>query len=104
MSATSQKILTPSQAWSYALINLCATPGLGTVMARRFVSGIAQLMLAIAGFGLIVAWMGVFFWRLSLQGMDRPVPHQSYHGLGKLGALCFVTAWIWSAFSSISLI
>ena len=38
------------------VINQFATPGLGSLMAGRYLAGSIQLLLALAGFTLIVAW------------------------------------------------
>ncbi|HOB31489.1 MAG TPA: hypothetical protein PKH32_01290 [Verrucomicrobiota bacterium] len=96
--------LSPSQrAWTCALINQCATPGLGSLLARRFVSGSLQLALAIAGFILILAWMVRLFHHLILQQLGRSgAPAPSW--LLKWGALCFGAAWVWSLGTSIQIL
>jgi hypothetical protein len=38
------------------LVNQFATPGLGSLMARRYLAGSGQLLLSVAGFGFVVAW------------------------------------------------
>ena len=38
------------------LLNLVATPGLGSVMAQRWVAGIGQIILSLAGFVLMMIW------------------------------------------------
>jgi hypothetical protein len=84
------------------LINLAATPGLGSLIARRYWAGTGQLLLALAGFGLIVAWMCVYFHRVFLHQLDEPAPTTPFGWLGKWGLICFVTAWVWSLVTSIS--
>ncbi|HHY84287.1 MAG TPA: hypothetical protein GYA07_01940, partial [Verrucomicrobia bacterium] len=63
--------LSPSQrAWTCALINQCATPGLGSLLARRFVSGSLQILLSFAGFLQILVWMALYFRNLILEQID----------------------------------
>ena len=45
-----------SQARNAALLNLFATPGLGSLLARQWIAGAGQLALALAGFAYAVAW------------------------------------------------
>ena len=94
--------LSRARAASCALINLAATPGLGSLIAHRFWAGTGQLLLALAGFCLMVAWMCVYFHRVFLQQLDEPVPTAPFGWLGKWGLICFVVAWIWSLITSIS--
>ena len=72
-------------------------------MARRYVEGIGQLLLALAGFGLILVW----FTSLMLK-MFRDVdePGSSAHSvawIGEAGAAIFALSWIWSLVTSLSL-
>jgi hypothetical protein len=85
------------------LINLAATPGLGSLIARRFWAGTGQLLLALAGFGLIVAWMFEAFYRTYLANMGEPVPPESHGWMGKWGLICFGAGWLWSLVTSISI-
>ena len=90
-------------AVSCVLINLCATPGLGSVMARRYWAGTGQLVLAVTGFCLIVEWMVGLFHGVILEQLDEPVPPHAANWLGKWGVICFGAAWLWSLFTSISI-
>ena len=92
-----------ARAASCALVNLAATPGLGSLMARRYFAGTAQLLIALAGFGLILGWMLEYFHRVFLQQLDEPVPPDSSGWMGKWGLICFVAAWLWSLATSVSL-
>jgi len=85
------------------LINLAATPGLGSIAARRTVSGTFQLILALVGFCLIVGWMfkaifGAVSGEIAAQNSAN-VPAW----LWKWGLLFFGAAWLWSLATSISL-
>ena len=86
-----------------ALINLLATPGLGSLMARRIAAGAGQVLLAVAGFCVVMAWfIGVM---VGLYGMmnDTARP-KSAAGLGLTGAAIFALAWVWSLVTSISIL
>ena len=104
MAAQPSQKMNRGRAWSCALINQCATPGLGSLMGRRFISGTGQLLLALAGFGLLLVWMGEYFYRRLLMTMDEPVPQHPYLWLGKWGLICFGAGWAWSLITSISLL
>lgn len=85
------------------LVNQCATPGLGSLMAGRYISGTLQLLLALAGFGFIVAW---FFSILTIayhimDSNDTPVLP---HWLGWTGLACFAVAWLWAGVTSVGLL
>lgn len=93
-----------TEAWTCALINQFATPGLGSVIARRFLAGTGQLTLAFVGFALFVGWfvqkMRLFYGQIS--GTDLPVDAGSRFLVWGLGL--FAVAWIWSLITSIQII
>jgi len=93
-----------ARAISCALVNLAATPGLGSLMARRFIAGASQLFLGLVGFGLIVVWMFEYFHRIFLQQLGEPVPPPAPGWMGKWGMICFVVSWLWSLVTSLSLL
>ncbi len=85
------------------LVNQCATPGLGSLMAGRYIVGTLQLLLALAGFLFIVAW---FFSVLKtaytlMESTGEPVLP---HWMGWTGLACFGAAWLWAGVTSISLL
>jgi hypothetical protein len=85
------------------VINQFATPGLGSLMAGRYLAGSGQLLFALAGFSLIVAW---FFLVLKaaytiMQTSGDPDPP---HYLGWLGLGSFAVAWAWAWFTSLSVL
>jgi 4a-hydroxytetrahydrobiopterin dehydratase len=85
------------------LLNLLATPGLGSLVARRWFEGIGQLLLSVTGFCLVVVWFireiipyyGEMF-------SDTPPPHVGLQMLG-VGAAMFAASWFWSLVTSLSL-
>jgi 4a-hydroxytetrahydrobiopterin dehydratase len=85
------------------LMNLLATPGLGSLMARRWFEGIGQTILSVGGFILMLVW----FYKLvivqfygQMNGTVQPHP---VGWIGLLGAILFAIAWLWSLVTSISL-
>jgi 4a-hydroxytetrahydrobiopterin dehydratase len=86
-----------------ALLNLLATPGLGSLIGRRWVAGIGQLVFAILGFTLFVVWfvkeMFQYYGQISGDVEVRPIG-----GFLESGLILFGAAWLWSAVTSISLL
>ena len=85
-------------------MNQLATPGLGSLMARRYVAGTVQLLLAIAGFCLVIGWFaqlmaGIYH---SVSGASDESAH--YAWMGKSGALIFILAWLLSWPTTISIL
>lgn len=95
--------LSPARARNCALLNQCATPGLGSLFARRFVAGAGQLTLAVTGFLLFCAWF--FDVMRQYYGMitDEADPH-FHHWLALAGIGVFALAWLWALVTSISLL
>ncbi|HTL55615.1 MAG TPA: hypothetical protein VL361_08040 [Candidatus Limnocylindrales bacterium] len=92
-----------STARNSVLINQLATPGLGSLLARRWVAGTGQLLLAVAGFAMVVGWfvtvmIGAY---RQLNGGPEPRP---MGWLGEAGALTFAAAWLWALITSLSLL
>jgi 4a-hydroxytetrahydrobiopterin dehydratase len=84
------------------LLNLFATPGLGSLVARCWVAGIGQLALAVVGFTIFVLWFG----REMIQYYGQitgDVPVQPVGKIGLIGLILFALAWFWSLATSLSL-
>ena len=86
------------------LINQLATPGLGSIMARRRLAGSGQLTLALAGFFLLLFWMFRVFYRMTVEAMGQPAGKSSLEWMWNLGLLLFGAAWVWSLVTSLSLL
>jgi hypothetical protein len=101
---SSGKSLSPAAARNCALMNQLATPGLGSLMGGRILSGLGQLALALIGFGFVMAWfvqtLKLYY---SLMGDNVPAP-VSYGRYFLAGALFFAASWLWSLLTSISLV
>ena len=96
--------LNRATAKNAALLNLLGTPGLGSLIARRWIAGSGQLILAVIGFTLVVVWFFdemIPYYRLMFG--DVP-PHLTGFKMLEVGAILFVVAWFWSAGTSISLL
>jgi len=83
-----------STARNCLIVNQFATPGLGSLMARRYVAGAIQLLLAVAGFLMVVGWFiekMIVVWRMV---QDQPPQPDWFPGLGEIGALVFFASWL----------
>lgn len=98
-----KKPLNRTTARNSFLINQFATPGLGSLMAGRWVAGMGQLILAVIGFCLVLVWFSRLMWQ-TIQQFNGLEPHVSVAWLGEAGALLFVAAWVWSLVTSLSLL
>lgn len=100
--AATRKLLTPATARNAALLNQCATPGLGSLIAGRILVGLGQLAVALTGFGFFVFWfiaeMHQFYSLMDGNTEVKPIGWIALTGVGIFGA-----AWLWSLFTSISL-
>ena len=99
----SGKPLSRATARNAALINQLATPGLGSLLGRRWIAGSGQLLLAIAGFTLFVIWfvkdMYQYYGQITGDVEVRPIGNFLVSGLSLFGA-----AWLWSLMTSFSLL
>jgi 4a-hydroxytetrahydrobiopterin dehydratase len=88
---------------SCVLLNLLGTPGLGSLMTRRWIAGGGQLLLSVVGFILILVW----FYKLVIVQfygqMNGAVEAQPVGQIGLTGAILFMAAWVWTLFTSISM-
>ena len=97
------KPLNSTTARNCLLVNQCATPGLGSLMAGRRAAGIGQLLLAVAGFVMVVGWSV----QQAIQTYNQIVNDagtQSVVWLGEAGAAAFIAAWLWSLVTSLSVL
>lgn len=97
-----QKLPSQAAARNAALINQLATPGLGSLMAGRWLAGIGQLALAVAAFAMVVVW----FFEVMVQYYGQVtgnVQMRSVGWIGEIGAILFVASWFWALVTSISL-
>jgi 4a-hydroxytetrahydrobiopterin dehydratase len=97
------KPLSRATAKNAAFLNLLATPGLGSLLARRWFAGVGQLILSVAGFTLFMVWffkeMGQLYGQISGNVEVRPIGNFLLTGM-----ILFVVAWVWSAVTSFNLV
>jgi 4a-hydroxytetrahydrobiopterin dehydratase len=95
--------LSRATAKNATLLNLLATPGLGSILGRRWIAGGGQLILAVVGFVLIMAWfvkeMTQYYGQIT--GDVKPYP---IGWILEAGVIVSVVAWAWSAVTSLSLL
>lgn len=93
--------LSPARARNCALINQFATPGLGSLLARRFVAGAGQLVIFVTGFVLFVGWfvdeMRQFYGLMFTDTEPQVRTWLIFAGIG----LCAL-GWLWALFTSLS--
>jgi 4a-hydroxytetrahydrobiopterin dehydratase len=84
-------------------LNQLATPGLGSLMARRWIAGGGQLVLSGAGFALVMVWFG----KMMIQFYGQISGNVEVHPIGRIllaGVILFALAWLWSLWTSFSLL
>lgn len=82
------------------LLNLLGTPGLGTWMAGRRLTGLLQAGLAVLGFALVLVWF--VQWSIALLHGGHAA-HLTYRGLG-VGCGLFALAWAWSLITGLQIL
>jgi hypothetical protein len=97
------KPLSPAAARNCVLMNQLATPGLGSLMGGRILPGLGQLLLALAGFALVIVWF-VLTMKEYYGLMSGDQPTVSYARFFLAGASLFAAAWFWSLLTSLSLL
>lgn len=96
--------LSRSNAITCVVINQCATPGLGSIVGRRFVSGAGQLLLSVGGFCLIVTWMVCHFYNNIREATSQGTVAHSNGWMAKWGLISFGAGWLWALATSLSLL
>lgn len=91
-----------AKARNAALLNQLATPGLGSLIAGRWIAGLGQLLLAVAGFVLIMWWFIEEMHQLYGQ-INGDVPVRPVGNVLILGSIIFAVSWFWSLLTSASL-
>jgi len=98
-----RKPVNTAGARNAALVNQLATPGLGSLMAGRWIAGSGQLALAVAGFLMVVVWSVKAMIQYYGQ-MFSDTPTQPIRWLVLIvGSGLFVLSWLWSLVTSVSL-
>jgi hypothetical protein len=90
-------------AKNYFLLNQLATPGLGSLLAKCWVVGMGQLILAVTGCGLVVAWF-VTTMKEAYASFTADAQLNPSFLLFIIGVVLFIAAWLWALMTSLSLI
>src|SRR5476651_319092 len=94
--------LSRATAKNATLLNLLAWPGLGSLLARRWIAGSVQTALFFSGFVLIMVWfikdLNQYYGMIS-----GDVPPQAIGWIFAAGMSVCAVVWIWSAVTSFSL-
>ena len=98
-----RRLISRATARNAALVNQFAMPGLGSLMAGRWIAGIGQLILAISGFAFVAVWFFEVMVQTYQQIDGETAPHD-VGWIGKTGAILFMASWFWALITSISLI
>jgi hypothetical protein len=103
LSSPSRKPVSRAAARNAVIVNQLATPGLGSIIAGRWLAGFGQLALSVVGFLMITVWffevMIQYYGQISGDVQLHPV-----EWIGGWGAILFVASWFWSAVTSFSLL
>ena len=101
-SSGTPKNLSRTKARNALLLNQLATPGLGSLLAGRWIAGTGQLLCSVAGCILLMVW----FIKLMLQyygEMSGNVTPTPVAWMGWWGGGLFIGSWLWSGYTSLSL-
>jgi 4a-hydroxytetrahydrobiopterin dehydratase len=103
MTFLSDRPLTRARAITCAVTNQFVTPGLGSLMGKRWIAGCGQIILSSASCVLILVW----FFKILIQYYGQISGDVKPHPVGWIGvwgAILFVVSWLWSAITSFSLL
>jgi hypothetical protein len=103
MPVPSERPLSSDRAWACVMQNL-ATPGIGSLKARRIFAGTCQLMLAIASCCLICAWVIEWSYRIYQAQISETIPQNPSGWLLKWGVVCFGLSWLWALVTCVRLV
>lgn len=103
--SSARKKISHTKARNAALLNQLATPGLGSLIAGRWLAGTGQLLVFLAGFVVYCAWalknLSQYY---SLMFSDTPPASVGWNRMASAGVLLCVASWLWSLVTSISLV
>lgn len=88
-----------TRAWLALTLNVALLPGLGTLVLRRWLAGIVQLLLATCGAAGSVAWLLSFMREWRHLG-SFPIDRGPLFPIGLLGTTAFVVAWAWAGWGT----
>lgn len=84
------------------VLNQFIAPGLGSLLAKRFIAGIGQLLLALAGCAMVMVWLLQLLVKEYRLTNDLPVDEQTHGWIMKTGFILFGISWLWAGITTIS--
>ena len=102
-TSSGAKPLSPTKARNCVLINQLATPGLGSLMAGRWAAGTGQLLLAVAGFVMMIGWFALVAINTYNLAVNDAEPKPAAW-LGEAGGLTFLVSWLWALVTSFQIL
>jgi 4a-hydroxytetrahydrobiopterin dehydratase len=103
--SSARKKVSRAQARNAALLNQLGTPGLGSLLAGRWVEGVLQLLVFLAGFVLFCVWAFrnlAQYYQMMFNNAPKTAPGGGGMFLSGIG-ICAL-AWVWSLLTSFSLL
>jgi hypothetical protein len=88
-----------TRAWLALSLNLAVLPGLGTLILRRWATGLLQLALAAGGAAGSIAWLLSFLREWARLG-HFPLDRGPLFPIGLVGTMGFLLAWAWAGRSA----
>ena len=87
------------------MLNLLATPGLGSLLCGRWIAGASQFILCVAGFAVFMVWFVKEIKQYySLMNLTEPPPTaQPVWWIAATGIGLVIVSWLWSAVTSVGL-
>jgi 4a-hydroxytetrahydrobiopterin dehydratase len=99
------KPLSRATARNAALLNQFATPGLGSLLGRRWIAGGGQLAVFLAGFILFCNWNFRTIGNYYAQAFsDNPPPAGHFGKIAAWSVVLCAAAWLWSLVTSLSML
>jgi 4a-hydroxytetrahydrobiopterin dehydratase len=99
------KKISHAKARNAMLLNLFATPGLGSLVAGRWLAGGGQLLVFVAGFVLFCAWaLNNLAQYYKLMFSDAPPKNFGWNATASISLALCVAGWLWSLATSLSLL
>ena len=103
MGGVPPKLISRQMAWNCLLINQLVTPGMGSFLAGQRIVGCAQVIVALAGFTLLMIWFGWFFIEI-FHTMQWPHATARIFWMGVMGVALFVASWFWALATSLQIL
>jgi hypothetical protein len=103
-AARRRKVPDRALAWSCALMNQAATPGLGSWMGGHRLAGAGQMCCSVGGFALIMTWFFKLMTAMYSQIEGVKVDLPAIHRWGKIGAVVFLIGWLWAWVNTVQIL